>query len=725
MKQQRAHHRPEGNPCAKCGLGAVRHVVEHPFTVECCSLPESCHRVRKPKPPSSPTPREPKEKTKRTHRTRPVTYVGIDGEGHGREDHRYVMLAASSENGRRLWCVERPEGLSTKTCLDFILRLPSDVRVFGYSLNYDWTMMLRDLDDESLYLLFRPDLRREVSRDGEVRPKAVKWRGYHLNLQGTKFSVRKGRKRRVVWDIFKFFQSKFVNALEDWKVGNKDLWDRMRHMKDQRAAFDKVYREDPDSIRRYCLEECRAMAELAHRLVDAHHAAGLELKAFYGAGSSASAMLKRMGVGEKIREVPEAMREAVSSAFFGGRFENSVIGRVRERVHSYDISSAYPYQLTKLPCLLHTVWEHTKSETVFHESKHALVDYALRPRKAIEHWGPFPFRTEDGSISFPRESGGGWIWRDEYLAGFAAFSEGIHFRGAWVGHQTCDCRPFAEIPHFYRERCRIGKEGPGIVLKLGCNSCYGKLAQSVGDAPFNSWAWAGMITSGCRAQVLDALSLHEDRSNLLMVATDGIYTREEISMPAPTDTGTEATGKPLGGWEHKVLERGVFCARPGIYFPLDPTPEELKVVRARGLGKSVLLDNWQRVVMGWERYGLSRTVSIARVVRFCGAKSSISRAGLPGLYSYKRADRSQSPVKYASWVERRVEMSFDPRPKREGVERDGKTLRLRAFPQAMRSTPYSRAQISRESLEFERMREEALEQPEGDVSMYEEEETVE
>jgi hypothetical protein len=34
-----------------------------------------------------------------------------------------------------------------------------------------------------------------------------------------------------------------------------------------------------------------------------------------------------------------------SSAFFGGRFENSVIGPIQKEIFSYDISSAYPYQL--------------------------------------------------------------------------------------------------------------------------------------------------------------------------------------------------------------------------------------------------------------------------------------------------------------------------------------------------------------------------------------------
>jgi hypothetical protein len=53
---------------------------------------------------------------------------------------------------------------------------------------------------------------------------------------------------------------------------------------------------------------------------------------------------------------------------------------------------------------------------------------------------------------------------------------------AWIYETECDCQPFARMPEFCRERVKIGKEGAGIVLKLGSNSVYGKLAQSVGGS---------------------------------------------------------------------------------------------------------------------------------------------------------------------------------------------------------------------------------------------------
>jgi hypothetical protein len=697
-------HIPKGNPCAVCGEDAFLHRVEHiPDGDICtrCGLPASRHRVRN-----------------RKAKKRDALFLGIDGEGQGRDNHKYVLLAASTEDGQRQWWIDDPRGLSTVECLDFLLELPSyRTKAFAYSFNYDLTKILTDLDDETLWLLARPELRQRRGEDSIKGPRPVYWNGYQLNLQGTKFTVARGTRRRVVWDVFKFFQSKFVGALKDWKVGSQEMLDRMQHMKDKRADFDK---ESPEAVLAYCLEECQYMAELARKLTDAHTDAGLKLKNYYGAGSSASAMLDVMGIKEKIVSPPDEMMLAVAAAFFGGRFENSVIGEIIGTVYNYDISSAYPYQLCFLPCLEHGEWSYTENYADLADATAALVHYGLgKPSAGISDWGPFPFRSKDGSICFPVTSGGGWVWKDEFLAGARLFPH-VEFRGAWIYKTDCNCQPFKDIPFYYSERVRIGKEGPGIVLKLGCNSCYGKLAQSVGKAIYNSWVWAGMITSGCRAQILEIMGLHKDRANLLMIATDGIYTREKLETPQPKDTGTWSTGKPLGGWEEDIITKGVFVARPGIYFPLNPTKKEIKKVRGRGVGKGVVLENWQRIVDAWN---LGREgAEVANVSRFCGFKSSISRRGKPGEYQYRRANGKPGNPRapsYGQWITRPVKLGFNPMPKRAGVNEDGLTLALREMPADLESTPYKKALLSEEALALLMATVEILEQPDADLSDYE------
>jgi hypothetical protein len=729
-------HTPQGNPCSKCGKNAAMHRVEHrPRGMPCilCGLPWNNHRFNKAGNEYKARKKERRSQGSDLFRVQlgrniykrkekpHFTYLGIDGEGQGRKHHLYTFLACSDEYGEIKESVGNENGLSTRECFDFILDLPnSNHKIFAYAFNYDLTKILTDLDNQTLYMLFRPELRQRPAHEAVKGPYAVLWNGYKLNYQGTKFTLQDGGgKRVVIWDIFKFFQAKFVGAIKDWKVGNPELWERMQKMKDQRAEFDRLNFEQ---VKCYCFEECACMAELARKLTEAHKSAGLKLRSYYGAGSSASAMLNVMGIRKQIVNPSKEMSLAISSAFFGGRFENSVIGPIQHKVYNYDISSAYPYQLFFLPCLQHTKWMLSRSRNDLEKPdvSSAIVHYELE--KSYNHpnffsWGPFPFRESNGSICFPEQSGGGWVYKDEYLQGEKLFP-GVVFKEAWVGRKDCECIPFQRIPGYYLERLKLGKEGPGIVIKLGCNSCYGKLAQSVGNALFNSWLWAGMITSGTRAQILEMLGLHHEWKNLLMMATDGIYTREQLQTPIPKDTGTFGVSKPLGGWEEKAISKGVFVARPGIYFPMNPTTEELKDVRGRGVGKGVILENWEKIVNAWPPEEIHKTMRVSNVTRFCGAKSSVSRSGTVGGYRYKRADGTESEPSYGQWITREVRMSFNPMPKRLKVHEDDLTLELRSLPRTLVTTPYNRCAWSEESLELRACEAEAVEQPDGDLTDY-------
>lgn len=647
-------------------------------------------------------------------RRRTVVYAGVDGEGVTDESgkHRYVLLQYSSRDGEYQASLEDVSGIGTVAALEFLLAIPLHVRTFAYAFNYDLTKFLADLPDELLYRLFRPETRkRPPGHPGG--PVAVKWGPYRLNLLGTKFSVAKGKRRRVVWDVFRFYQKKFTRSLKDWQVCPDDVVKRIDEMKDKRESFTLSMLPQ---MRAYCFEECSYLATLVEKLDDAHERAGLVLKNYYGAGSTAGALLHRMGIKDVRRDAGEQtsdMREAVASAFFGGRFENSIVGVINGPIYNYDICSAYPYQLRFLPCLEHGTWRKTLHRADIETSRGALVSYTLHFDGRADSWGPFPFRTDSGSVVFPYESSGGWLWRDEYLAGERNFS-GVTFLEAWVYDCDCDCAPFADIPSVYLQRLSLGKDGAGIVLKLGPNSVYGKLAQSVGSPQFQSWIWAGMVTSNTRAMLLDMLALAERREDVIAMATDSIVTQSRIAAPAPRDTGTSvlldgtanSPSKLLGAWDCKTEDRPVFFARPGIFFPLNATEGDLESVRARGIGRKNLLSAGSRLVDAWRR-GQLEDIDLGTIRRFCGAKTSTQAPTLQR-EAYARAET------YGQWVDRPVVASLNPLPKREpDVERRGDygVLKLRSMA-GLRSEPYRRA-LSLEALELKAFADQAQEQPEG------------
>jgi hypothetical protein len=304
---------------------------------------------------------------------------------------------------------------------------------------------------------------------------------------------------------------------------------------------------------------------------------------------------------------------------------------------------------------------------------------------------------------FPLSGVGGWTWKDEYLAGRAIAS--AHADEAWIYHTDCACNPFTKVPSYYIKRCEWGKDARGIPLKLGPNSLYGKMAQSKGvDPPFQSWVWAGNITSGTRAQLLRAIGCHRNPWACLMLATDGVWSRERLTLPTPRDTGTGHLPKPLGGWEEKRFDKGVFAVRPGIYFPLSPTLEELEKVRARGLGRKVLYERWREVVAAHEAGATE--LEITGMSRFIGATSAVTRRTEAG------------PVKrspdYGEWVDWPIKVSFQPFPKRRVAAPDGRLLPWTYLD--WESEPYDPAAMSPEALAMMLAELMAEEQPDADLA---------
>ena len=482
-------------------------------------------------------------------------------------------------------------------------------------------------------------------------------------------------------------------------------------MKLQRGDFDQLA---PAKVKEYCLSECRLLAELVRRLVEAHAETGLHLKSYYGAGSTGAAMLELFGIKKQARTVPEIMKMPVAQGFFGGRFENSVIGPIEGPVYAYDISSAYPYHTRWLPCLGCGAWRLTRRWEDVLRARIGLVRYGYSA--AVEgSWAPFPYRDELGTIFYPAFSAGDWVWREEFLSGQSIWPNNVIFREAWIFESDCNHEPFADLPRYYLERLALGKDTKGLVLKLGMNSCYGKLAQSVGSAPYQCWVWAGLITSGTRAQLLRLMQIHACLSNCLMVATDGLYSRELVDPPSPRDNGTDHVAKPLGGWERAVCQGGVIAIRPGIYFALDPSQQEIEMAKGRGLGPRLIQEQWRNILQAY--LSGESEIPITKVARFCGAKTSFSVRSR----GTSEEERHRSCT-YGTWVEREIVVSFRPRPKRECANGQSLTLRVNDNGQK-ESWPYARALlepevISPEAMELKKEEDEKDEQPSGDYCFY-------
>lgn len=602
--------------------------------------------------------------TRSAGRTTGLPFAGVDGEGGNVFDegtlfegefnikkHQYLSLRA----GEHYLATGHP--LTYKEIFSFLADLPRDHIWTAYFFDYDVTMMIRTLPRERAERLLHPEKR--VSRHGGFMPVDVD--EFQIDyLPHKEFRCRRQGQEywTIISDAGQFFQSTFLKTLERWDIGTPEQRAMIKAGKEQRAEFGELTQETEE----YNALECELHAELMEQFRRTCYDTGYIPAKWQGPGLLASAMLKKHGVPRR-QDIPilgnKSFFELAQAGYYGGRFETTAAGPIHRRVVQWDINGAYVHMLKGLPCLIHGTWRRVRNRPdgalwfgKIHFN-HPTADFLYN----------LPVRLKTGHIRYPKE-GIGVYWSDELLAAERAGTV-LDFQTGWVYETHCDCNWFSFVDDYYAERLRLGKSAKGYVLKLAGNSIYGKLAQSIGYAPWANPVWAGLITSRTRAMLIDAY--RDTKESTLMLATDGIFTLADLDLPE---------SKKLGEWEKTIHEDGIFIAQPGIYFSGDEP-------KSRGIERGRIGDMREDFENAWARFresrGLDYTVSVP-VDNFITARQAIAR----GKWSIA-----------GTWEKATREISFDWSSKRQpGVSlRDPIDNMYRTIPyidQCYDSVPYSR-----------------------------------
>jgi hypothetical protein len=534
-------------------------------------------------------------------------FVAVDGEGGNITDpntlfgtsHEYLLLRAGAVT------IENDTGLSFHECADFLCNLSPHNLYVAYFFDYDVTMMIKGLPQERAERLFNRALRqREVTQF----PLPVQYQGYEFDyLPHKEFKIRRiGSKHwLIISDVGQFFQTSFIKTLEKWEIGTPEERAMIAKGKSMRADFHGI----DDEIRAYNAVECLYLEMLMEEFRQTCLDVGYVPKKWQGPGYLASAMLDKHGI-PKRKDIPimmnEEFRKLANAAYYGGRFETTAAGPVAGPIYQYDINSAYPSVLRELPCLIHGSWVAVDVRPDKRQVWFGDVRFGHTSPAYLFH---LPVRDKFGNITFPKEAQGVyWSWEVE-----AAEKAGttIDFESGWLYENHCDCRPFDWIDNYYAKRIALGKSSKGYVLKLAGNSIYGKTAQSIGYAPYANPIWAGLITAGCRAKIIEAYS--QDPMNCYMIATDGIFVGAPLDLPV---------SNKLGEWEMTKHDGGIFIVQPGIYYVSGGDVKTRGVERGRINKRRVDFEEaWQRFLSSG---GEDHTVSIP-VDNFITGKQALAR----------------------------------------------------------------------------------------------------
>lgn len=642
---------------------------------------------RNPHPVDARWQRADRKAKKRTYRARGTdrkrrsgTFIGVDGEGwteHTCGDprdcpgvactHHYVMLVAGDqvlEHGGR--------PLKSWECIDFLAHLPStkDTHYVSYFFDYDCTMILRDFaqaDPERMRWHLTPE-----DKDGRPYGQFQEFGSYFVDYVPRKHIRVKATDGGIVTvhDTRSFFQCSFVQALEDFGIGTAEQRDHIRGMKGERATFSAA---DFGRMVGYCRSECQLLADLVGELRDRFAHVDMSAFPYEGPGPVAGRELTKHATPKQAP--PSEVTDLANRAYYGGRFEIAAHGTVPAPVYAYDIRSAYPDAMTRLPCLEHGRWVPGVESDLYV----AQVEWDDLPTHRATGWdedaaygamGPLPWRSKAGTIAFPTQ-GSGWYWSVE-LPDTATVTG-----PAWSYLNRCSCQPFGWVRELYEQRAAMEAErkGSGIALKLTLNSLYGKLAQRVGKPRHLDPVWAGLITAMTRRKVYDVYRNHPRK--VVMFATDAVFLIE----PAPE----LELGRQLGQWElendGKPYED--FCVfMPGVYF--DGNSARFKT---RGVPKADFREQAERFRAVAEQWETDPPLSVElRRNNHLSVRQALA---------FAQGDQSSAKwlPRIGNWVAQPRYLTADPVNKRipHHGRFDGQAFWSMPWPDAGLTTPYAAA----------------------------------
>jgi hypothetical protein len=471
-------------------------------------------------------------------------FVMWDGEGP--QDTGYSLFGSSAGDE-----ICHPF-LETEECLDLILEcekeIPNAIHVW-FGSNYDVSMILRQLPWTCLNALKK--FNATIWHDYELQHIPHKW-----------LEIKKNGVTAKVFDIHSFFQTSYVNALLNMKIGGRQ---EIKHLTSEKARRSEFLYSEMDDIRSYWRLELKLGVQLCEKLRDTFLRAGFDVRSWHGPGALANMAMQRHKVFDAMAETPVDVRIAARYAFAGGRFEQFRGGLTWETIYNADKRSAYPAYARDLPNLSRGKWRRGRT---YEPGKFAV--YRIRYKSEYDPRRVYPLfrRLRDGTVVWPHECEG-WYWAPE--ASLVANDNDAQFLESLIFDEEDDRdRPFAWIEEYYDKRQRLKARGDILefTFKLIINSIYGQLAQRTGwdrkrnRAPrSHQLEWAGYITSSCRAAVYQVAKRCGD--SLVSIDTDGIYSL--------ADFDNMDYGKQLGQWDRETYNAGGIFWQSGIYMLANKT----------------------------------------------------------------------------------------------------------------------------------------------------------
>ena len=383
-----------------------------------------------------------------------------------------------------------------------------------YNIKFDFESIIKYLDYGDLKTLYHD--------------KKIKYNNFDITYIDKKFfAINKDNNYYYFYDMFGFLDTSLNKASEKYLHDKKmsDIVDS----KQLNINLD-YWKENYDNIVKYCIKD----AELTKRLADYFWNIVYENMNYYpkrpfSKGKISEEYFLANCYIPTINNIPKQVLKFAYNSYFGGRFEILKRGYT-DKCYSYDIKSAYPYEMTKLIDFSKGNW--LEVEEV---SEHAHTGFYQCQIEANETFFS-PFLQKVGELSyFPNGKFSQFLTKQEI-----DFIR-LHFENSAIsivkGYEFFPSElvyPLkSEIERLYAWKEKEEDENIKYCIKIFMNALYGKTIQVSGDYHrtgkiFNP-IWASLTTSGVRTKLLElALQSPDD---IIMFSTDSVNSVSPLSVP--------------------------------------------------------------------------------------------------------------------------------------------------------------------------------------------------
>lgn len=452
-----------------------------------------------------------------------------------------------------LWCssegikVEYPDAeqlLSFIACAEH-----RDKHIALFNLNFDIDGLLRLLPVKNI---------REVIERGRTG-----YAGYGIKvIPRKKCEIMHGKHLYTITDIQPFFQSNLDRAANTW-LGTRKVSLASEGVPIKRITPQDVKRHK-DIYIRYCFKDCKLTARLGEVMAGWYESDNIIPRHYVSPASMSERSLlslPRVPTSKYFEQRPK-VGKAMYQTYYGGRFELWRRGYFRH-IYQYDITSAYPDELRRMPDLHKGEWKYTRHDIPEAEVGCVRISgFFSVPLLPVRHRA-MPLRFCVGSVSDR------WITLSEYRYARDELCQEMEILEAWLfvpSGTHCPVREWVETR--FRRRQATKDPATNKKLKLDLNSSSGKYMQCISmydetlkkkvmrvGRLFNP-VWASEMTARVRIKLLQYALRHE--KHVIGFATDCIYSTR------PIDEIPVSMTKTLGKWELDRWSDGIMV-QTGVY----------------------------------------------------------------------------------------------------------------------------------------------------------------